>query len=78
MAKLVRGDRTGDAETQLRRWLDMVKGRGACKHPDGAARFVESSLRVFGAEVERHRRFGPCPAADLAPAFPLPKPGGWR
>jgi NADH:ubiquinone oxidoreductase subunit F (NADH-binding) len=78
MAKLVRGDRAGDAETQLRRWLDMVKGRGACKHPDGAARFVASSLRVFGAEIERHRRFGPCPAAAFAPAFPLPKPGGWR
>lgn len=78
MAKLVGGDRTGDAETHLRRWLEMVKGRGACKHPDGAARFVESSLRVFRAEIERHRRFGPCPAASFAPAFPLPKPGGWR
>jgi NADH:ubiquinone oxidoreductase subunit F (NADH-binding) len=78
MAKLVRGDRNGDAEKNLRRWLEMVKGRGACKHPDGAARFVESSLRVFGAEIERHRRSGPCPAASFAPAFPLPRPGGWR
>jgi NADH:ubiquinone oxidoreductase subunit F (NADH-binding) len=78
MAKLVRGDRNGDAEKNLRRWLEMVKGRGACKHPDGAARFVESSLRVFGAEIERHRRSGPCAAVSNAPAFPLPKPGGWR
>ena len=78
MAKLVGGDRTGGAETHLRRWLEMVKGRGACKHPDGAARFVESSLRVFRAEIERHRRFGPCPAAGFAPALALPKPGGWR
>jgi NADH:ubiquinone oxidoreductase subunit F (NADH-binding) len=78
MARLVRGDRTGDAETQLRRWLTMVKGRGACKHPDGAARFVESSLRVFAAEIELHRRSGPCRAAGFAPALPLPRPGGWR
>jgi len=78
MAALVRGDKNGAAETQLRRWLTMVKGRGACKHPDGAARFVESSLRVFAAEIERHRRSGPCRAASFAPALPLPRPGGWR
>jgi NADH:ubiquinone oxidoreductase subunit F (NADH-binding) len=78
MTELVRGDRTRGAETHLRRWLEMVKGRGACKHPDGAARFVESSLRVFSAEIERHRRSGPCRAAGFAAAFPLPKPGAWR
>jgi NADH:ubiquinone oxidoreductase subunit F (NADH-binding) len=78
MARLVQGDRTGEAEQQLRRWLTMVKGRGACKHPDGAARFVESSLRVFASEIERHRRSGPCRATALAPALPLPRPGAWR
>lgn len=78
MTKLVQGDRKGENERQLRRWLEMVKGRGACKHPDGTARFVESSLRVFGPEIERHRRSGPCRASGFAPAFPLPRPGGWR
>ncbi len=29
-------------------------GRGACRHPDGAAHFIESSLEVFAGEVELH------------------------
>jgi NADH:ubiquinone oxidoreductase subunit F (NADH-binding) len=43
------------------RWCSEVRGRGACHHPDGAVRFVESALRVFEADVERHRR-GRCAA----------------
>jgi NADH:ubiquinone oxidoreductase subunit F (NADH-binding) len=78
MQRLVRGDRSGEAEQQLRRWLTMVKGRGACKHPDGVARFVESALRVFRAEIERHRRSGACRATHKTSVFPLPRPGGWR
>jgi NADH:ubiquinone oxidoreductase subunit F (NADH-binding) len=38
------------------RWSAEVRGRGACHHPDGAARFVESALSVFAPEVESHRR----------------------
>jgi NADH:ubiquinone oxidoreductase subunit F (NADH-binding) len=41
---------------RLRRWTTEVRGRGACHHPDGAARFVESALSVFGREIESHRR----------------------
>ncbi len=40
----------------LQRWATMVRGRGACHHPDGAAGLLESSLSVFGAEYERHAR----------------------
>ena len=43
------------------RWADEIRGRGACHHPDGAVRFVESSLRVFAADIESHRR-GRCQA----------------
>lgn len=77
--QFVRGDRGHRAERDLVRWLEMVKGRGACKHPDGAARFVESSLRVSAEEIERHRRHGPCRASASGPAvLPCPHTGGWR
>jgi NADH:ubiquinone oxidoreductase subunit F (NADH-binding) len=37
------------------RWASEVRGRGACHHPDGAVRFVESVLTVFRSEIESHR-----------------------
>ncbi|MBV9466488.1 MAG: SLBB domain-containing protein [Solirubrobacterales bacterium] len=60
------------------RWCAQVRGRGACHHPDGAVRFVESALSVFGAELEWHRRqrcTAPPVGLPLAPggaAGPLP------
>lgn len=42
---LARGDRA--AASRLTRWTAHVRGRGACRHPDGAARLVESALEVF-------------------------------
>jgi NADH:ubiquinone oxidoreductase subunit F (NADH-binding) len=41
---------------RILRWTAEVRGRGACHHPDGAARFVESALAVFGGDIEWHRR----------------------
>jgi NADH:ubiquinone oxidoreductase subunit F (NADH-binding) len=77
MDVLVRGDASGQAEQQLHRWLGMVSGRGACRHPDGAARFVQSSLSVFADEIIRHRHRGPCrPTAGHW--LPLTRTAGWR
>jgi NADH:ubiquinone oxidoreductase subunit F (NADH-binding) len=78
MEALVDGRQTRAAMQHLTRWLQMVEGRGACKHPDGAARFVNSALRVFADEVERHRRGGPCPGSHQRALLPTPAPGGWR
>ena len=55
---------------RLLRWTAEVRGRGACHHPDGAARFVESALSVFGGEIEWHRR-SRCTATPAG----LPVPG---
>jgi len=35
---------------RLHRWTSEVPGRGACRHPDGAAGLVRSALRVFAHE----------------------------
>lgn len=43
------------------RWASEIRGRGACHHPDGAVRFVESALRVFEHDIDRHLH-GRCPA----------------
>jgi NADH:ubiquinone oxidoreductase subunit F (NADH-binding) len=37
------------------RWASEVRGRGACHHPDGASRFVQSAISVFGFEIDEHR-----------------------
>ncbi|MCW2931837.1 MAG: dehydrogenase [Actinomycetia bacterium] len=55
----------------VERWSGLMTGRGACHHPDGAARFVRSALRTFAAELDRHRR-GQCSAGDTRPFLPVP------
>ena len=54
-----------DGEVRIRRWLDQVEGRGGCRHPDGAARFIRSALDVFAEEVALHMRGEPCSGDDL-------------
>ncbi|MEO9140567.1 MAG: NADH-ubiquinone oxidoreductase-F iron-sulfur binding region domain-containing protein [Jatrophihabitans sp.] len=38
----------------------VVDGRGACAHPDGAARFVTSAVHLLRDETDRHRAVGTC------------------
>jgi len=58
----------------LRRDLDVVPGRGACHHPDGAARLVRTALEVFADDVALHASGGSCrrPSSGL---IPLPEHG---
>jgi NADH:ubiquinone oxidoreductase subunit F (NADH-binding) len=60
-----------DRREQLLRWAREIRGRGACRHPDGAARFVASALTVFADEVEAHLRDGHC-RASRTNVLPLP------
>lgn len=54
-----RGDRA-----VLARWTSELPGRGACRHPDGAARFVTSALSVFDGEIAAHLRHHRCANRD--------------
>jgi len=77
MDALVAGDRNGNAQKHLERWIAMVSGRGACKHPDGTARFVASTVTTFAEEIEDHRR-GRCRRSHSTRLLATPAPGGWR
>jgi NADH:ubiquinone oxidoreductase subunit F (NADH-binding) len=61
----------------------LVSGRGACRHPDGVARFVSTACSVFAEEIAQHSQHGPCRAARRPPWLPLPavtrsSGGGYR
>lgn len=51
--------------------LDAVRGRGACRHPDGAVRLVASALDVFADDVAAHLAGRPCAGARVT-TFPVP------
>jgi len=59
--------------TALDRWLGVVPGRGACRHPDGAVRFALSALSVFAEDVEAHRSGRTCGRAKAPAVLPVPR-----
>ena len=61
-------------DEDLARWQAIVPGRGACRHPDGAVRFVASALEVFAPEFRDHREHGPCTACGDPRVLPIPRP----
>lgn len=56
----------------LERWLAIVPGRGACRHPDGAVRFVTSALSVFAQDLAAHRAGRACAHIDSPGWLPVP------
>lgn len=58
----------------LREVTLAVKGRGACKHPDGSARFLSSTLSTFTDDLAAHVLDGGCGRETLG-VLPLPAPG---
>jgi NADH:ubiquinone oxidoreductase subunit F (NADH-binding) len=60
MAALAAG-RAGTSElADIERWTSLVKGRGACRHPDGAAQLMTSAFDVFGPDLAWHAHTGGC------------------
>ncbi len=75
LAELIRqiaeGAGEGQSAARIERICSLVRRRGACAHPDGAARFALSALDVFAEELADHARYGLCSACDRHPELPL-------
>ncbi|UXY25228.1 NADH-ubiquinone oxidoreductase-F iron-sulfur binding region domain-containing protein [Streptomyces sp. HUAS TT20] len=81
-AALAAGRADPDLLSRLHRRTGLLPDRGACRHPDGAARLAASALRAFADDVDRHLAHGACPAAGhrspLIPVPPATAPETWR
>jgi ferredoxin len=72
MSALADGSGGMDALDAARRAASVVRGRGACSHPDGVSRFVLSALDVFTDDLAAHLFRGSCgqPVRGLLPLSP--------
>jgi NADH:ubiquinone oxidoreductase subunit F (NADH-binding) len=80
MTALVDRRDRGHAADRIARWVPQIAGRGACRYPDGATKFVASALEVFAHHVDTHRARRACPYVDDPPRLPLrePRDRTWR
>jgi NADH:ubiquinone oxidoreductase subunit F (NADH-binding) len=60
LARLARGAADPALLARLHRRIGEVDGRGACRHPDGAATLVRSMLAVFADDVRAHAHGASC------------------
>jgi NADH:ubiquinone oxidoreductase subunit F (NADH-binding) len=62
----------------LVRWSHDIRGRGACRHPDGAMLFLASAMEVFAADLRHHLRHGACRYSAQPSLLPIPATeAGW-
>lgn len=73
VSRLAVSNASRDDVERIRRWAVIVKGRGACRHPDGAAGQLESALDAFADHLPLHLSGERCAGLDAA-GFP-PPPG---
>jgi NADH:ubiquinone oxidoreductase subunit F (NADH-binding) len=75
---LLRGAAGPRTQRRLAELGSLVRGRGACSHPDGVARLIASALDVFAAELADHAHRGPCAACERPSELPYPRRSGMR
>lgn len=79
-AQLAIGRPRGSLYDRLHRRLDVVSGRGACAHPDGAVRLARSALSAFAADIRAHASGRLCGPArhgrSDGPVLPIPPNSG--
>ncbi len=68
--RLAYGGSSGPRVERILEICHLVEGRGACRHPDGVARFVRTGLSVFSDEVISHHRRGSCSLTRAARVLP--------
>jgi NADH:ubiquinone oxidoreductase subunit F (NADH-binding)/ferredoxin len=69
LSALAAGKSGGEALSAVRQGSGVVRGRGACHHPDGTTRFLLSAIDVFSDDVAVHLAKGGCgrPVRRLLP-----------
>ena len=72
VSEIARGAAPAQAKRRIAHLASLVRGRGACAHPDGAAEFVLSAAETFAAQFAEHAREGSCQACLEEPEMPLP------
>ncbi len=70
LERLAYGGAGGRGVDRILEVCNLMEGRGACRHPDGVARFVRSGLGVFSEEVVAHQRRGYCSRTRAARVLP--------
>ena len=71
MHEIARTQTTPKMRKDLERWSSMIVGRGGCRLPDGAVRFLHSAQIAFADEFDVHQR-GRCRATRHEPVLPIP------
>jgi NADH:ubiquinone oxidoreductase subunit F (NADH-binding) len=76
LEEIAAGEAQGNTGRRIERLTSLTRRRGACGHPDGAVRFILSSLQTFSEEFADHARHGRCDACERPAELPLPLGAG--
>jgi NADH:ubiquinone oxidoreductase subunit F (NADH-binding) len=74
LEEIAGGVADANSAPRVARLSSLVRGRGACGHPDGAVNFITSALDTFAADFADHARHGRCDACGRPGELQLPRP----